>query len=406
MASTRNNLLINCWHAILIKTRYYWLLIHRWIALSVGFLFVVSGLTGSFLAFYPEIDRLINPDWVISKAPISSNKQALSDIFQSAQQIYPDKFLHSTFSPKTKDGVYQVWFTNSPSDDSQMWEVLVDPHDARVLGNRVAMPAIEFSSRNIVNTIYTLHYQLFMGKIGSIIVGVVGIILLVSCVSGLVIWLPKGKNWKAGLLIKEASLKIRLAVDIHRTFGIYSLAFLVIIAFSGVFLSLPQYIHPIIEYLSPPKEAKLTKAQPSPQYKNPLTADQVVDIAKQQYPNDFISCIWLPTGLGDEGRLWRISQKQMGLIGLAGAPKDLWINGEDGGIAKATAYSADSLGSKFIAWQIVLHNGSILGLTGKVFVFITGLVPLFLYVTGMLWWWRKRSATNGLPNIKSEITYE
>jgi uncharacterized iron-regulated membrane protein len=90
----------------------------------------------------------------------------------------------------------------------------------------------------------------------------------------------------------------------------------------------------------------------------------------------------------------------MGLIGLAGAPKELWINGEDGGIAKATTYSTDSVGSKFIAWQLVLHNGSILGLTGKVFVFITGLVPLFLYVTGMLWWWRKRSATNGLSNIK------
>jgi uncharacterized iron-regulated membrane protein len=366
----------------------------------VGFLFVVSGLTGSFLAFYPEIDRLINPDWVISKAPISSNKKPLSDVFQSAQQVYPDKFLHSTFPPKTKDDVYQVWFTNSPSDDSQMWEVLVDPHDARVLGNRVAIPAIEFSSRNIVNTIYTLHIQLFMGQAGSIIVGVVGIILLASCISGLVIWWPRGKNWKAGLMIKEASLKIRLVVDIHRTFGIYSLAFLVIIAFSGVFLSLPQYIHPAIEYLSPPKEAKLTKAPPSLRYKSPLTADEVAEIAKQQHPNDFISCIWLPTEFGDKGGLWRVSLKQMGLIGLAGAPKELWINGEDGGIAKATTYSTDSVGSKFIAWQLVLHNGSILGLTGKVFVFITGLVPLFLYVTGMLWWWRKRSATNGLSNIK------
>lgn len=399
MASTRNNLLINCWHAILIKPRHYWLLIHRWIALSVGFLFVVSGLTGSFLAFYPEIDRLINPDWVISKAPISSNKQPLSDIFQSAQQVYPDKFLHSAFPPKTVDGVYQIWFTNSSSDDSQMWEVLVDPADAKVLGKRVAIPVIEFSSRNIVNTIYSLHYQLFMGKIGSIIVGIVGIILLASCISGLVIWWPRGKNWKVGLIIKEVSLKIRLVVDIHRTFGIYSLAFLVIIAFSGVFLSLPQYLHPAIEYLSPPKEAKLTMSHLSLQYKSPLTADEVMTIAKQHYPNDFISCIWLPTGLGDEGGLWRVSLKEMGLIGLAGAPKDLWINGEDGGIDKATTYSADSLGSKFIAWQLVLHNGSVLGLTGKVFVFITGLVPLLMYLTGMLWWWRKKFATNRLPNI-------
>ena len=197
------------------------------------------------------------------------------------------------------------------------------------------------------------------------------------------------------LLIKQASMKVRLAVDIHRTFGIYSFVFLVIIAFSGVFLSLPQYIHPVIDFVSPPIAAKLDLPQPLAQYKTELTADQVIGIAKQQYPNDFISCIWLPTGIGDDGDLWRASLKQLGLIGLAGAPNDLWISGQDGSITKAIAYSANSLGAKFIAWQLVLHNGTILGLAGRILVFITGLVPLFLYVTGLIWWWRKRRSSNG-----------
>lgn len=359
----------------------------------MGFLFVISGLTGSFLAFYPEIDRLINPDWAISKAPIGSAKKPVSEIFQSAQEVYPEKFLHSTFPPKKEDSVYQVWFTNGPSDDSQMWEVLVDPSNGKVMGNRVAVPAIEFSSRNIVNTIYTLHYQLFMGKVGTIIVGVLGIILLISCMSGLAIWWPRGENWKVGLLIKKASKKIRLVVDIHRTFGIYSLSFLVIIAFTGVFLSLPQYIHPIIDYISPPIKVNLISPQPLTQQKKTLSVDEVIEIARQQYPNDFISCIWLPTGIGNDGALWRVSLKQFSFIGLADAPKDIWINRLDGSIAKAITYDANSLGGKFISWQIVLHNGTILGLAGRILVFIIGLLPLFLYLTGLIWWWRKRRSS-------------
>ena len=35
--------------------------VHLWLGLSLGLLFVVSGLTGSILAFYPELDRALVP---------------------------------------------------------------------------------------------------------------------------------------------------------------------------------------------------------------------------------------------------------------------------------------------------------------------------------------------------------
>ena len=45
------------------KARQAWVVIHRWVGLLAGAWLVVVGLSGSFLSFYPEIDRALNPDW-------------------------------------------------------------------------------------------------------------------------------------------------------------------------------------------------------------------------------------------------------------------------------------------------------------------------------------------------------
>ncbi|WP_292985723.1 PepSY domain-containing protein [Nitrosomonas sp.] len=43
--------------------RSFWVWLHRWAGLSIaGFLMVVS-LTGSILAFYEELEQIINPYW-------------------------------------------------------------------------------------------------------------------------------------------------------------------------------------------------------------------------------------------------------------------------------------------------------------------------------------------------------
>lgn len=44
----------------------------------------------------------------------------------------------------------------------------------------------------------------------------------------------------------------------------------------------------------------------------------------------------------------------------------------------------------FFAWQFPLHNGEAFGLLGRWLVFVIGLVPGLLYVTGFMMWWRRR----------------
>jgi uncharacterized iron-regulated membrane protein len=59
----------------------------------VGSVLVVVGLTGSFLAFYPEIDRQLNPDWLTSQ-PVGQPLR-MQQVLDSAQAEMPERFLHS-----------------------------------------------------------------------------------------------------------------------------------------------------------------------------------------------------------------------------------------------------------------------------------------------------------------------
>jgi uncharacterized iron-regulated membrane protein len=43
--------------------RQFWVLVHRWAGLTMAGFLILVGLIGSLLAFYPEAERLINPQY-------------------------------------------------------------------------------------------------------------------------------------------------------------------------------------------------------------------------------------------------------------------------------------------------------------------------------------------------------
>jgi uncharacterized iron-regulated membrane protein len=44
-------------------TRYFWVLLHRYAGLAMAGFLIIVGLTGSLLAFFTELEQLINPHW-------------------------------------------------------------------------------------------------------------------------------------------------------------------------------------------------------------------------------------------------------------------------------------------------------------------------------------------------------
>ncbi|NDF04655.1 MAG: PepSY domain-containing protein, partial [Betaproteobacteria bacterium] len=81
-----------------------------------------------------------------------------------------------------------------------------------------------------------------------------------------------------------------------------------------------------------------------------------------------------------------------GSVGKEGAPNVIFIDANTLGELSTQSYREKSAAGRFLDWQLPLHSGRILGLPGRFIVFLGGLLPLALFVTGLFIWQRKRVA--------------
>lgn len=368
-----------------LKGRHLWVRLHRWLGLVAACWLVLLGLSGSLLAFYPEIDRALNPDWATPQA--SGPDAPMQQVLDRARAAMPDRFLHSVFPANGPQDVHHVWFTPSAQDQGRMWEVLVDPVTTDVLGQREAVPTLGLSRRDLVNTVYTLHYNLLLGEAGSTLAGFVGLAALLSAISGLVLWWPRGgRTWRAQLGFKPGAAGVRRHFDLHRAAGSYGWLPLVVVLFTGVTLTFPtqtEWLLGLGSGSAPPAPPGLPAGPLDPR----VDADAVLARAVAHFPAARVRCLWLPQAAGPA---WLVTLVEPQGVGLAGGRGELWVHPFDGSVLALHRHADASPVQAYQSWELPLHNGSALGLPGRLLVCVLGLLPLCLAVTGLVIWWHKR----------------
>lgn len=372
------------------RARRVWVFLHRWTGLIMAILFVIISLSGSFLVFYKEIDQQLNPGLVTTRN--SGDLAAMQEVLDSVESHLNGRFLHSVFPASSPHDVHHVWLTPSGEDQSRMWQVLVDPYTAEVLGERTAVPTLELTRENITNTVYTLHFQLFAGSFGSDLVGIAGVFLMVSLVSGLVLWWPRSGRWKRGLSIRWPAKSFRLNFDLHKVSGAYGSLFLTVVAFTGVCLTFPGIVRPLFGAFEGPAATEPVGSTlhlageslgPAPD------ADGVLEFSRSKAAGASVTCLWLP---GASGPYWRVSLEEAEGVLAAGGRSEVYIDAASGEVEAVERHAVRSSVDQFYAWQLPLHNGSAGGLIGRWLVFLSGFVPLILAITGVTIYLQKRRA--------------
>lgn len=381
------------------QLRKFWLNIHLYLSLVLGVVIVLVGLTGSIITFDKEIDRLLNPD-LLTVQP-QGQQRPMTEILAVAKALHPDKIAGGMNPPLAEDDVFMVWFrvpepvVPGKEEDKHacckgIWhQVMVNPYTAQVLGSRDTSK-YGLSSEYFIRTMHHLHSRILLGEWGKNFIGIVGILWLIISFIGIYLWWPKLAKLKLALSIKRGAGNARFIFDLHRTTGIYSAIVLIIVTFSGVYMIFPSYVRPMVGVFSPAPEplAKVESAvQPGV---NAISVEEAVAIGAPIFPDAGLRRIGLP---GDQTGSYRIFMRQEGEVGSAAkALTSVWIDQYSGKVLEVRDSREMTGGEVFLAWQMPLHNGTAFGLTGRILILFSGIVPLILAVTGTLMWLRKRRA--------------
>lgn len=362
-----------------LRLRKLWLSVHRWLGLTVGLLFVLLGLTGSLLVFDHAIDEWLNPNILLTQG--KGERQPIEAIIASAESAFPgDTPAHSATTPRVENGVWTVWFPSGTREHRTFTSVHVDPYTAEVTGQRVW-------GQHLMTWIYRLHFRLLAGQTGSILVGLSGLLIMVSLLSGLYLWWPLWKNgWRAALAIRGGR---RFNYDLHKSTGLFSAAFLLVITFSGIYMEFPSIFRQGVSWIAETTEPVHGLESVPSESGDSITIDDAIAIASQRFPNAKLDHLHPPEG---KDGVYEVAFRQDGEVQQSYGRTQVFIDRFSGEIVKVRTPDDSTAADIFFVWQFPLHNGEAFGLFGRWVVFVSGLTPALLYVTGFLMWWQKKQS--------------
>jgi uncharacterized iron-regulated membrane protein len=356
--------------------------LHLWLGLSLGGLFVLLGLTGSVLAFYPELDALLHPVIGVEGKSAPDYDCALATL----RATYPDKAGPWRLEVTGGRGAIPARYYNPPERAGHAFRPLMvwlAPDGSHVLRH-------DYWGEYAVTFIYDLHYRLLLGELGGKLVGWLGIGLLALLLSGLWAWWPKG-SWRKALRIKRHPHRQRTLRDWHKLSGLSGLVFLVLLTGTGVMLALPDESDMALAAVGLPPDAMPHVHNDGGRGLAVTTPSGAMVAALKALPGARVAWIETPPA---SGGFYRLRMQVSGDPSFRFPHSFVWVDGGSGQVRTVHDVRLAGAGSAINAWLHPLHDGSVGGVLGRILTALAGLIPLALFATGWLRWRGRKDTPN------------
>jgi uncharacterized iron-regulated membrane protein len=349
------------------RVRAIWLQVHKWIGLALAVLIIPISLTGSALVWHDWLDAKLEPQRHASygDAGLAPSRYAAT----AASSLGPDLRI-SSMRFEGDGGPVVVTATKPAAPDSsarpERTNLWLDPTNARLIDQASA-------DSGLVRVMHNLHGSLMVPGWGRTIVGWVGAFMFVSCLSGIWLWWPLSGSFRTGLKWKRRNTT---NANLHYMSGFWVLIPLAMLSFTGAWISFPR-VFGVFEAKpaqGPADRARAMRAMPLVQ--TGLSIDQALAAAQPHATGRLISITW-PT---DQKAEWKVGFERKG------GPAEVSVDDVDGTVTAPKPPQPETIARTMRRW----HDGTGMGPAWQVAIFIGGLIPPLLCVTGILIWWRAR----------------
>jgi len=356
-----------------VRVRKAWVLIHLWLGLTLGVAGSLLGVTGSVLVFDQAIDGALNPQRYATSGREISLPYA-DYALRGARAVGEGARAVNLRLPQA-EAMPVVVFVRAKGATGALRRVYLDPPTGRVLD----APA----TGGLIAWAHDFHESLALRDYnGREIVGCVGIAMLVSSLSGIYLWWPRGRVRRKDFGFRRGPVVSR---NLHLTLGLYSSLVLAMLSFTGIFLSFPDAGRAAVGALAPVSPSTRGMQAPESQGR-PLTPDDAAAIARAQLPDAAVTGVGIPAG---PRGVYRIALREPGDDGERGGAV-IFIDPRAATVLRRIDRTTQTSGDAFLAYQRPLHEGDALGLAGRIVICGVGLLPALFVVTGTMMWLRSR----------------
>jgi uncharacterized iron-regulated membrane protein len=392
----------------LLPTRKSWVWLHRWLGLAMAIFLAIVGLTGSLLAFYPQLEHLCAPQ-LFAQARPGVPLLDLATLAERAQAQVPHGKVTAVY--QTEVGQASIAFVPRIDPTTGVpWalgfdEYYVDPWTGDALGHRRGADLSE-GLVNLPRFIYELHWELALGGFGQWLLGITALAWTLDAFNGAYLTLPRvlagfWRRWRPAWLVRRDANALRLNFDLHRAGGLWLWPLLLVFGWSSVMMNIRPVYESVMGALSDyQSDAALFRdgARPVPEPALGWRAAQARGeqlMARAGRERGF--GVGQPLSLGyfaSNGAWFYEVRGSRDLFERAPKGGGTWVmfDGDTGALRQVTTPTGEHAGNTIESWLYALHMARVFGWPYRILVCVAGLVVSMLSVTGIYLWWRKRRA--------------